>query len=742
MKQKTYLVALLLLAMQGVKVQAQVNNAAADTTQTDTTDYDKMYDLETVTVTTQRKLVKNDIDKLTYDVANDETARNKNTLDMLRNVPLVTVSGADEITVKGSSAFKVYRNGHPDPTLSSQNLKDVLKAMPASQIKKVEVITDPGAKEDAEGTQYILNLVMADGRGMEGVVGTVSANYGFLKENTGVNGSITTQWGKLAASVSYGLQHGKQEQGNIRDTYYVQSGNRLQEENFSQMDVDVQYGNLNLSYEIDSLNLATMSFGGYWVGVDIDDFASDANMTSNGAPVYSYRSILSYPSYNFYNFGGRFDYQHKTRRPGEMLTASYQLQMTRNHENQLQRYEEAVNLPVPYTGTTNDNRERFMEHTFQLDYVLPLGKWLKWNAGAKYILRSNKSDAWLTYTGAGDMDRHTLFDHETQVAAAYTEWIYSGTKLQARAGLRYEYSKLKAEYPNGEQADFDKHLGDWVPSASVRYAFNDANALKLSFSTTISRPGIDYLNPARVSSPTTLTYGNPGLNSSAAYGMGMEYSYVSTKFTAMLGVQHSFCNSLIGSLSFDDNDIYVTTYGDQLHYRTTTIWGYLQTALWSGARLTFNPAVSRVVHKDGATGLANMGWSSWNSVSFAQKLPLGLMLDLGGGFGIGRQTTSLYSVYSPSNYYYGTLQRSFLKEDRLTVSLTAANIFGSHRYGYTSHSVQGDFRGYNTHMQTRKGVTLSVSWRIGSLKGGVKNVERTIENNDVVGGISAGGGNK
>lgn len=85
------------------------------------------YDLGDVTVTAQRKLVKNDIDKLTYDVANDETARTKNTLDMLRSVPLVTIDGQENISIKGSPSFKVYRNGHPDPTLSSQNLKDVLK---------------------------------------------------------------------------------------------------------------------------------------------------------------------------------------------------------------------------------------------------------------------------------------------------------------------------------------------------------------------------------------------------------------------------------------------------------------------------------------------------------------------------------------------------------------------------------------------------------------------------------------
>ena len=99
------------------------------------------HDLDGVTVTAQRKLIKADIDKLTYDVANDETARTKNTLDMLRSVPLVAVDGQENITIKGSKAFKVYRNGHPDPTLSSQNLKDVLKAIPAIQIKKVEVIT-------------------------------------------------------------------------------------------------------------------------------------------------------------------------------------------------------------------------------------------------------------------------------------------------------------------------------------------------------------------------------------------------------------------------------------------------------------------------------------------------------------------------------------------------------------------------------------------------------------------------
>ena len=116
----------------------------------------KQYDLKEVVVEGVRKYVKSDIDKLTYDVQADEESKTKSVLDMLRKVPLVTVDGQDKIRVKGQTAFKIYKNGHPDPSFSSQSVEQILKSMPASSIKKIEVITDPGAKYDAEGTTYIL----------------------------------------------------------------------------------------------------------------------------------------------------------------------------------------------------------------------------------------------------------------------------------------------------------------------------------------------------------------------------------------------------------------------------------------------------------------------------------------------------------------------------------------------------------------------------------------------------------
>lgn len=106
--------------------------------------------LKEVSVTAQAPLVKVEIDKITYNAKEDPESTTSNVLDLLRKVPLVTVDGEDEIQLKGSSNFKIYLNGKPSNMISS-NPSQVLKSMPANSVKDVEVITDPGAKYDAEG---------------------------------------------------------------------------------------------------------------------------------------------------------------------------------------------------------------------------------------------------------------------------------------------------------------------------------------------------------------------------------------------------------------------------------------------------------------------------------------------------------------------------------------------------------------------------------------------------------------
>lgn len=160
--------------------------------------------LKGVEVVAQKPLVKMETDKMTYDVQSDNDVKTNTVLDMLRKVPMVTVDGQDNITVNGQGSFKVYVDGKPNVMFSS-NPSQIFKAMPASAVKSIEVVTNPGAKYDAEGVGGVLNIVMnnADGKAktkLNGYNGSIAATI----SNKGYRGStfLSGQQGKLTYSAN------------------------------------------------------------------------------------------------------------------------------------------------------------------------------------------------------------------------------------------------------------------------------------------------------------------------------------------------------------------------------------------------------------------------------------------------------------------------------------------------------------------------------------------------------------
>ena len=160
--------------------------------------------LKGVEVVAQKPLVKMETDKMSYDVQADNDAKTNTVLDMLRKVPMVTVDGQDNITVNGQSSFKVYVDGKPN-VMFSANPSQIFKSMPASAVKSIEVVTNPGAKYDAEGVGGVLNIVMnhADGQGkmkMNGYNGNVSLTASSRGWRT--SGFLSGQQGKLTYSAN------------------------------------------------------------------------------------------------------------------------------------------------------------------------------------------------------------------------------------------------------------------------------------------------------------------------------------------------------------------------------------------------------------------------------------------------------------------------------------------------------------------------------------------------------------
>lgn len=699
---------------------------------TESADTLKGQTLDEVVVAQRRKLIKNDIDKLTYDVQHDKTAQTKTTLEILKKIPLVTVDGQENIRVQGSTSFKVYRNGHPDPSLSGQNLKDILKAIPASTIKKIEVITDPGAKYDAEGTTAILNIVMMSNTKLQGISGNVNSDvdtHGSVRLGT----YLTTKVGKLTTTVNYNLRkQGRKQTENYREEVYnyVKAGEQKREYGTNSTAAILHFGNISASYEIDSLNLLTASTT--FLGYKADANAQNTNerWDNNSQLIYKFDNNMTTPGYSHLNIGGRLDYQHKTHLDGEILTLSYMLAATRQHTIFRQMYNNMVNFPVNYTSYDQNTRERFTEHTFQIDYVRPFGKHHKLESGTKYILRYNNSTSLMDYQGTTP-DMESKFKHNAQVAAAYLSYIFTAGKWAARAGLRYEFTRMKASYPDGSNVDYHANLNDWVPSASLQYKISDGQTLKFSYNTSINRPGIGYLNPAIISTPTAVSFGNANLGSSRNQKLQLVYMLVASKLTLQLSPYYSFTNNGIGRILYEQNRKDVSTFQNVLKSKVFGISSYTEWTPFTGTSFTLNASMryARITLPTPST--KNSGCGGGIYFNWEQKLPWDLTLTTSIGGEYGNRIYNPYAIEGRWFYYNFTLTRLFFK-DKLTVSLSANSPFIKERSS-TYRIVRGDYTGYECSVMYPRYFNIGFSWSFGKLKASVKRAARSIENDDLVG---------
>ena len=566
------IMALLLLMAAGAGESTAQTKTDTTKVKSDSITWSK--ELDGVVIKAQKQLVKQEIDRIGYDVQADEESKTQTVMDMLRKVPMVTVDGQDNILVKGNSSYKIYKNGHYDPSLS-KNAKETFKSMPASMVKRIEVITDPGAREDAEGVDAILNIVMVDGSKMQGMTGVISATYNSLN-HPNFYGSLTGQIGKLLTSVEYGyggMSSRETENSTYTDRTYLDTGNRMLSQSDGTNPGSIHYADINASYDIDSLNLLSASFGGYFYKLNVQGDSRTSLSNSSNDILYRFNNHYWMPGYSHHSWNGRLDYEHKTRRKGERLTLSYMLALTRQHSDQENTYTEIVNAPFKYTGSLQTERERFTEHTFQADWLRPLGKGHQLEIGTKYIDRNNNSHNTQDFYGI-DLLTNDEFRHTTRVVAAYADYIYNHDKWSARAGLRYEHSYMQGEYPDGKGNTYDKHLNDWVPQASLKYQMTDAQSLKLSYTTSINRPGISYLNPAVVTSPMVVQQGNPNLVSSRTQRISLIYSYILPHLTLQIAPAYNFSSGGISSIQTAKNDIRYNTYDNILRYRRFSIEQY------------------------------------------------------------------------------------------------------------------------------------------------------------------------
>jgi outer membrane receptor protein involved in Fe transport len=477
--------------------------------------------LEAVQITGQQALIENKIDKLVFNAEKDVTSAGGNVTDILRKVPMVSVDMDGNVALRGSQNVRILINGKPSGALTT-NAADVLKSMPSDQIKNVEVITSPSAKYDAEGSAGIINIITKK-KEVSGVSGSVNLGIGTRQNNE--NANINFNKNKLSVTANVGFNAGwPQTTYTTFESKNTLLGTESSSNGESTSNRQFLSGSASVGYDFNDNNSFLSSFSRRGGSFKNDGTTTNSNLSRDG-------ELINYTATNrnensMSNFDWNNDFTHKFKRAGEEISIS--AQWTHGTAD--------VDYATEYSAFTQNQRAENLgtnnEYTVQVDYVLPINKMFKVEAGAKTIIREIKSD--YDFFNPNEAGQYVL-NPITSNAYVYGQDVYAGYGLLTAslsggytlmAGARMESTNIDGSSGNTASGlqPFKNDYLNFIPSLIVSKSLTPTQTIKLSYSKRIQRPSLQFLNPFRnTSDPLNQSQGNPEL--SPEIGQTIEFNY-------------------------------------------------------------------------------------------------------------------------------------------------------------------------------------------------------------------------
>ncbi|RYD87163.1 MAG: TonB-dependent receptor, partial [Sphingobacteriales bacterium] len=372
-------------------------------------------------------------------------------LDMMRKVPMVSVDGEDNIKLRGTGNYKILLNGK-ESALMAKNPSDVLKSMPGTNIVRIEVITTPPAKYDAEGLAGIINIITQK-KGDEGYNGSINSNYNSVW-GTRANLNATIKQGKFGFNgyVGGGKRPELSNDFNNRTDFLnnevvvstiTQNGSRFNGRTN-------KYANSELSFEADSLNLFTAVFN-YYDGNGAQGNRQFTEAREGSALTQSYNTLNNgTTAYKGLDLG--LDYQLGFKRSkDQLLTISYKYSNSDGKQFNDVTSDHGLGYIQPDYKQYNNSGSK--EHTTQLDYVHPT-KLVTIEAGGKMIIRNSYSNFNTDTLVTGgqyitNADQVNNFIYSQDVYSLYNSYQVKFSKYTAKGGLRLERTIIDGSSVSG-----------------------------------------------------------------------------------------------------------------------------------------------------------------------------------------------------------------------------------------------------------------------------------------------------
>lgn len=664
-------------------------------------------DLEEVIIRADKSQTEFKLDKRVFNVGKDISSTGMSALEVLNNVPSVNVNIEGQISLRGASGVQILINGKPSVIASDES--NALGTITADMIERVEVITNPSAKYDAEGTAGIINIVIKKEE-RNGLNGSISVNTG-IPDNHSVGISLSKRTEKFNLFSQFGVgyrelpRYGKSINTNYNtDNTIISEGTEYRNETFYNII-------LGTDYHINKYNVLTLT-GNYTY--EVEDQPSNTNyslLVADAENAYWSRNEVTEATNPKWRYELQYKKDFKDNKEHHLLFSALGNLFSKDQSSEFTNTIES--------GTTDETdqltRTNFKEvkYTFNLDYTKPFSEELTLEAGGQYVIQDVSNDYevknWETDAWVQDAGLTNIFEYDQKVLGTYGTFAYEGKKWGAKLGLRMENTELNTLLTNTNQ-DNHQNYTNFFPTLHSSLKVSKTFSLQAGYSRRIFRPRLWHLNPFfNIRNTYNIRAGNPNLKPEFTDSYELTGIYILGKTTLNAGVYYRYTTDAVERVSTYENNI-TTTMPMNIginHATGVEINGKYTPNNWLSITGDFNYSY---YNRQGSFNNESFDFFAdrWSGKLVTKlKLPAQFELEITGNYQSKQKTVQ--NVYS-ENLFASLGIRKKLMKGKTVLNLGVRDIFESRIW--ESEAIENDYYLYSKGYRGRF-ITFGISYGIG-----------------------------
>ncbi|MGB0891755.1 MAG: TonB-dependent receptor domain-containing protein [Flavobacteriaceae bacterium] len=499
--------------------------------------------LEEVEIIAEKSTVEIRLDKKIYNVGKDMTVKGGNASDVLDNVPSVNVDAEGAVSLRGSENVRILIDGKPSALVGLTGT-DALRNLPADAIEKVEVITSPSARYDAEGTAGILNIILRKGKitGFNGSLNISAGSPDLLRIAPNLN--YRTKKINFFTNLGYSYRKGP---GNSK-SYFTNYKNgvidnyRNEDRNFDRKSSGYNTS-IGLEYYLNKTSSLTGTF--FYRNSKDDDIATNVSTFFNSNKILqNTENRIENEKEDGVDKQYSLNYTNNFKGKGKKLTIDIQYGDSEESE--------PANIFVNNALSEQNSQITTSKETlFQIDYVLPLGEKSQFEIGHKSTLQDLNSDFRVRDANGNTLpdDPSNAIKFKQNIYAFYSQYGSKVDKFSYLLGLRAEVTDIDLTVLTTNQFS-DKNYTEWFPTINLGYELSDEQNFTLGYSRRLRRPRHWFLNPFESrSSATNVFRGNPDLDPTFTSSFDLGYNTRVSKFNLGASIYYQYSTNIIQGVS-------------------------------------------------------------------------------------------------------------------------------------------------------------------------------------------------